>query len=181
MELKTYIAFLRGINVSGKKKIPMESLRTLCQVLGLKEVRTYIQSGNIVFKSEQTKIESLEELLADAIKNQFDFEVPVLIRTVEQVKKILEQNPFDNEGDLVENKIYFVLMNEKPTNEFLVKFKADSFDTEEYLITENCIYLKCNLGYGRAKLNNNLIELKLKVTATTRNYRTLCKVVELGN
>ncbi|TLP82704.1 DUF1697 domain-containing protein [Maribacter sp. ACAM166] len=181
MELKSYVAFLRGINVAGKKKVSMESLKALCDNLGLKEVRTYIQSGNILFKNEQLQTDSLAGLLADAIQKKYGFQVPVLVKTVSQVKKILDYNPFDNEEDLVANKIYFVLLNEVPTDELLTKFKADTFENEEYFVAENCMYLKCNLGYGKAKLNNNLIERKLKVSATTRNFRTISKLVALGS
>lgn len=178
--MKTYIAFLRGINVSGKKKVPMQSLRSLCTGLGFQKVQTYIQSGNIVFEYQETDAISLEIVLTDAINKEYGFEVPVLVKTVSQIKAIVAQNSFNDEEDIKLNKIYFVLLYQSATHELVIKFKSESFENEEFHLGENCIYLKCNLGYGKAKLNNNLIERKLKVAATTRNYRTLNKLIDLA-
>jgi uncharacterized protein (DUF1697 family) len=177
--MKTYIAFLRGINVSGKKKIPMAELRELCESVKLKDVKTYIQSGNIIFKSDSTNSTELENLIEKAILNNYGFEVPVLIKTVEQLSKIISINPYNLEADILENKIYFVLLNSEPQIKYLESFKNEEFKNEEFFYYENCIYLKCNMGYGKAKLNNNLIERKLRLMATTRNYRTMNTLIDL--
>lgn len=177
--MKTYIAFLRGINVSGKKKIPMAELRELCESVKLKDVKTYIQSGNIIFKSDSTNSTELENLIEKAILNNYGFEVPVLIKTVEQLSKIISINPYNLEADILENKIYFVLLNSEPQIKYLESFKNEEFKNEEFFYYENCIYLKCNMGYGKAKLNNNLIERKLRLMATTRNYRTMKTLIDL--
>lgn len=177
--MKTYIAFLRGINVSGKTKIPMAELRKLCESVKLKDVKTYIQSGNIIFKSDSTNSTELENLIEKAILNNYGFEVPVLIKTVEQLSKIISINPFNLEADILENKIYFVLLNSEPQIKYLESFKNEEFKNEEFFYYENCIYLKCNMGYGKAKLNNNLIERKLRLMATTRNYRTMNTLINL--
>lgn len=179
--MKTHIAFLRGINVNGKRKVPMQSLRALCESLGLKDVKTYIQSGNIVFKSSRQKTTSLETLLINAIEKEYEFEVPVIVKTIDEVEDILEQNPYKNKEELDANRVYFVLFNEVIIEEFLQKLEAETFVNEEFHVGENCIYLKCKIGYGKAKLDNNFIERKLKITATTRNYRTMNKLVELAN
>lgn len=178
--MKTYIAFLRGINVSGKKKIPMAELRELCESVKLKDVKTYIQSGNIIFKSDRTNSTELEKLLEKAILNNFGFEVPVLIKTIDQLGKIISLNPFKFETDILENKIYFVLLNSGPKIEILESFKNEEFKNEEFFYNENCIYLKCREGYGKAKLNNNLIEHKLKLIATTRNYRSMQALLKMA-
>jgi uncharacterized protein (DUF1697 family) len=177
--MKTYIAFLRGINVSGKTKIPMAELRKLCESVKLKDVKTYIQSGNIIFKSDSTNSTELENLIEKAILNNYGFEVPVLIKTVEQLSKIISINPYNLEADILENKIYFVLLNSEPQIKYLESFKNEEFKNEEFFYYENCIYLKCNMGYGKAKLNNNLIERKLRLMATTRNYRTMNTLIDL--
>jgi uncharacterized protein (DUF1697 family) len=177
--MKTYIAFLRGINVSGKTKIPMAELRELCESVKLKDVKTYIQSGNIIFKSDSTNSTELENLIEKAILNNYGFEVPVLIKTVEQLSKIISINPYNLEADILENKIYFVLLNSEPQIKYLESFKNEEFKNEEFFYYENCIYLKCNMGYGKAKLNNNLIERKLRLMATTRNYRTMNTLIDL--
>lgn len=178
--MKTYIAFLRGINVSGNKKIPMAELRTLCDGLHFKNVKTYIQSGNVVFESENSEIVELEKLFSQSILHHFRFEVPVIVKTIEQLQKVITGNPYNSEEEIAKNKIYFVLLNGTPTKEVLVNLRTENYINEEFTIAENCIYLKCKAGYGKAKLNNNLIERKLGVLATTRNYRTINKMLELS-
>ncbi|WP_424002926.1 DUF1697 domain-containing protein [Maribacter sp. IgM3_T14_3] len=178
--MKTYIAFLRGINVSGKHKIPMAELRELCDSISLKEVKTYIQSGNIVFKSELQNTSELESLISKAILKSFGFEVPVIVKTTSQLRDILNDNPFESEDEIIRKQVYFVLLNDLPKISELTKFKVESYENEEFSISDSCIYLKCKVGYGKAKLNNNLIERKLKVLATTRNYRTMHKLLELS-
>ncbi|MDF4203687.1 DUF1697 domain-containing protein [Maribacter sp. SA7] len=175
----TYIAFLRGINVSGKNKIPMIELRELCENIKLQDVQTYIQSGNIVFKSVIKSTSELERLIAAAILKRFDLEVPIIVKTVEQLSAILNENPFASNDENIKKQLYFVLINEKLNIEALSKFRAEVFTNEEFSISDSCIYLKCSAGYGKAKLNNNLIERKLKVRATTRNYKTMNKLLEM--
>lgn len=179
--MKTYIAFLRGINVSGKHKVPMAELKELLVDQELKEVETYIQSGNVVFKSELNNNKALEKQIKAAILRRFEFNVPVIVKTVDQVKEILNQNPFKTNDENLRKQNYYVLLNEQPKQEAVEKFKLENFVNEEFYITSNCVYLKCHAGYGKAKLNNNLIERKLKVEATTRNYRTMSKLLELSD
>ncbi|KKO04861.1 hypothetical protein LCGC14_0081730 [marine sediment metagenome] len=178
--MTTYVAFLRGINVSGKHKVLMSELRKLCENLNLQQVMTYIQSGNIVFNSTVGSTVELEELLSKAILNDFGFNVPVIVKTVSGLQEILNHNPFITDVEILSKQIYFVLFKNNPNIDALENFKSESFDNEEFVIVDTCIYLKCKSGYGKAKLNNNLIERKLKVLATTRNYRTMIKLIELS-
>lgn len=168
------------MNVGGRKKLPMASLTGLCSALGFEQVRTYIQSGNIVFKSSTEENSLLEDQLKEAIWKEFGFEVPVIIKTTEQLTNIINQNPFNDKTDLEENKIYFVLLNQAPNEELVQILKKESYANEAFEVTEHCIYLKCTKGYGNAKLNNNVIERKLKVEATTRNLRTLHSLLAIS-
>jgi uncharacterized protein (DUF1697 family) len=181
MKLITYVAFLRGINVSGKRKVPMAELRAMCERLNLQDVKTYIQSGNIVFKSSIGQTNDVSILLHNEIQKHFDFDVPVIVKTVNDLSQIIEKNPFDSQEDISANKIYFVLLNSLPANELLENLSKETFENEAYAVVDNCVYLKCSIGYGNAKLNNNLIERKLKIMATTRNYRTMNKLLEFSN
>lgn len=159
----------------------MAELRELCESIHLKDAETYIQSGNIVFKSAVHNTSKLEELLSKAILKQFGFQIPVLIKTIDQVAEVLHGNPFATSDETIRKQLYFVLIAHLPNTEMLNTFKTESFENEEFSVSDNCIYLKCTIGYGKAKLNNNLIERKLKVLATTRNYRTLNKLLEMGS
>lgn len=181
MGLQTYIAFLRGINVSGKNKIPMESLRALCKALGFVKVKTYIQSGNVVFQSPPKETSQLEQLLNTGIQKEFGFEVPAIVKTVDEIVEVMELNPFTDITELTKNTIYFVLLNGISKGELTQKLITESFVNEEFKLGNNCVYLKCNIGYAKAKLNNNSIERKLKVKATTRNYRTMSQVLKMAN
>lgn len=181
MKLFTYVAFLRGINVSRKRKVPMAELRAMCERLNLQNVKTYIQSGNIVFKSSMVQTNDIAILLHNEIQKHFNFNVPVIVKTVNELSQIIEKNPFVSQEDITANRIYFVLLNSLPAIELLENLSEETFENEEYVVIDNCLYLKCALGYGKAKLNNNLIERKLKVLATTRNYRTMNKLQELCN
>tara|TARA_R110000868_G_scaffold122626_2_gene324999 strand:- start:80 stop:625 length:546 start_codon:yes stop_codon:yes gene_type:complete len=181
MKLMTYVAFLRGINVSGKRKVPMAELRAMCERLNLRDVKTYIQSGNIVFKSSIGRTNEVAILLHNEIQKHFDFDVPVIVKTIDGLSQIIEKNPFVSQEDITANRIYFVLLNSLPAIELLKNLSEETFENEAYEVVDNCLYLKCALGYGKAKLNNNLIERKLKVIATTRNYRTMDKLQEMCN
>lgn len=175
--MKTYIALLRGINVSGQKKIKMADLKQTLENSGLQNVKTYIQSGNIVFDSEITETDMLQDKIHNAILNDFTFEVPVLVKISSQLEMILTANPFTDEVE--ENRLYFVLLEKPPEQSLVDEFNEVNFVNEDFSITKACVYLCCKNGYGNAKLNNNLIERKLKVQATTRNLKTMQKLVEM--
>nr|WP_299339881.1 DUF1697 domain-containing protein [Allomuricauda sp.] len=177
--MKKYVALLRGINVGGQKKIKMQDLRNALSKGNLKEVQTYIQSGNIVFETESNGKENLSEEIHSLIKKDFGFEVPVLVISADEILEIINQNPFA--GDEDDNRLYFVLLKEKPQEDRVQAFNEMKFENEDFHVTDECVYLACKKGYGNAKLNNNLVESKLKVEATTRNLRTLLKLMELAN
>ncbi len=175
--MNTYIALLRGINVGGQKKIKMAELRSVLENMGLKNVQTYIQSGNIVFGHNDTDTKALEIRVHDKIEKHFGFDVPVLILEPKDVDRILNESPFVDDG---ENRLYYVLLKNAPNEGLKAAFNNLQFDHEDFHITDTCVYLFCRNGYGNAKLNNNLIERKLKVEATTRNHKTMLKLFELS-
>lgn len=177
--MQTYIAFLRGINVGGKNRILMSELRAAIESDEFKSVRTYIQSGNVVFESSLNSCDEISTSISRTIQNTFGFTIPVLVKTKKRMELVLSLSPYDNEDQISTNKTYFILLFKTPKEEFLEVFKALTFPNEQFKITEDCIYLLCLNGYGNSKLNNNLIESKLKVVATARNYRTLQKVLAL--
>ncbi|WP_318310513.1 DUF1697 domain-containing protein [Flagellimonas crocea] len=173
---KTYIALLRGINVSGQKKIKMADLRDVLEQTDLKNVKTYIQSGNIVFDTDLDERNQIEEIITTAIQKQFGFEVPTLVIQGEDIERILKANPFSEEE---ENKLYYVLLKTSIKDELVKQFNQLQFEKEGFHITDSCVYLYCKNGYGNAKLNNNLIEKKLGTPATTRNQKTMLKLLEM--
>jgi len=175
-EMNKYVALLRGINVGGHKKVPMADLRQLLTELGLNSVKTYIQSGNVVFQSEEKETVSLEDLIRKGIQNHFGFEISVLVKTDKEVHDIFNNNPFSEE---IKPSSYFIILHTVPDNNLVTETSKIQQDNEMFQIDNSCIYTYCSIGYGNAKCTTNFFERKLKVSATARNYRTMNKLLEL--
>lgn len=174
----SYIALLRGINVGGHKKIPMADLRELLANLGLKNVQTYIQSGNVVFKSTEKNAQKLEKVIYNAIRSHFGFEVPVLIKTTQDIQRIFKACPFSEEE---KKASYFMMLSDTPDQDLIKKASEKVYEGEVYKIINDCIYLYCDKGYGRAKFNMNFFERQLKTTGTARNYNTMLKLIAMSS
>jgi uncharacterized protein (DUF1697 family) len=175
--MKTYIALLRGINVGGHKKVPMAELRELLTKSGLENVKTYIQSGNVVFQSSINNTKTLEEEIKSSIVNHFGFDVSIIVRTRAQLNTIFDNCPFTEEKKV---SSYFAILSDIP-NEDLVKTAYEkTYENEEYKILNDCLYFYCANGYGNAKFNMNYFEKKLEVSATSRNYKTMVKLLSLS-
>ncbi len=177
--MQTYIAILRGINVSGHKIIKMAELREHLVSLGFSNLATYIQSGNIVFQSYAKENAELEELIHQNIKINYGFDVPVIVRTKTEWQSVVDKFPF-NTTDYDIKRIGVVYLKEKsasiPIDE-INKFKTDN---DELVYEDKEIYLYMPDGFGVSKLTNNVFERKLKVSTTTRNWRTTLKLLEIA-
>ena len=106
--------------------------------------------------------------------------MPTLVKSREELNSIFDANPFTDASDIENKRVYFALLKKPPQIELAEKFKNEDYPGEQFTITDECVYLNYTLGAGKAKLNNNLIERKLKVSATSRNYRTMTKLLELS-
>jgi len=175
--MKTYIALLRGINVSGHKKILMADLRILLEKSGLQDVKTYIQSGNVICSSSEKK-EVVSKIISDAILKQYGWEVPVLVLNSTEIKSVFNNCPFSEEK---KEKSYFILLKSRPTNEVILETIKLSSLNEEFVITGFCVYIYYSLGAGKSKLGINFFERKLKVKGTSRNFRTMKKLLEMSS
>ncbi|GGH35701.1 hypothetical protein IA57_07180 [Mangrovimonas yunxiaonensis] len=175
--MPTFIALLRGINVAGQKKVPMAALREVLTKSGLEQVRTYIQSGNVIFEANNKNTQQLAEDIHKSIKAYFGFEVPILIKTPTQLQQILDACPFP---ETQKQNSYFSLLYATPRQELIDEVSTIKYPNETVSITKNCIYFYCSAGYGRTKYNNNFFERKLNVTATARNYKTMVKLLSLS-
>jgi len=172
-----YIALLRGINVGGHKKVPMAELRDVLTASGLENVQTYIQSGNVIFQSSSSDKEVLEQRIQKVIRGYFSFEVPVLVRTRAEIKTIFENCPFPEDKKV---NSYFTMLSEIPSRDLVDEASKKTYPNEEFVILQDCIYFFCVNGYGNAKFNLNFFERKLKVNATSRNYKTMVKLLALS-
>lgn len=174
--MNTYISMLRGINVSGHNKIKMEELKKLYETLGFSNVQTYIQSGNVVFKSSDTNISKLTGKIEKRIKRVFGFDVPVLIRTKNDFRKLIQNTPFIKK-DI--SKLHVTFLSDTPSQLPIDEIKKIKDELEEFFISDKEIYVFCPNGYGRTKLNNNFFEKKVGVSVTTRNWKTVNKLLEM--
>lgn len=169
-----YIALLRGINVSGKNKLPMPDLRTLCEGLGWQNVQSYIQSGNLRFELKTDN--KAAATLSIAIQQKFGYEVPVLIRPQTYFQEIL-QNPFLKEQpDLELKKLHVTFLEAAPDSTKITALREKDHKGDQWRVMEDCVYLYCSNGYGHTKLTNNYLEKNLGQVATTRNWRTVNKL-----
>lgn len=179
--MNTFIALLRGINVSGKNKIKMVELKQLFLDNGFCEITTYIQSGNVIFSSEEIDTSKIENKLVTEVKNKFGYSIKVLVLKKKELETAFRSNPFITESDFDFKKTCATFVDKIPTEDGIEKVRALAAKDELLFFKNKTIYLYCPNGFGRTKLSNNNIENKLKVSATSRNWNTITKLVELSN
>src|SRR4051812_14026598 len=170
--MATCVALLRGVNVGGKT-LKMEALRTGLEELGFADIRTYVQSGNVVFVSPETSAARLSKKIEDRILDEFGLAVSVLVKTAKEMKQIVKENPFLKDKAIDESKLHVTFLSDIPKGPTVEKLKALQPMGNAFQTVGSQIYLYCPNGYGRTKLSNNAIEKKLSVVATTRNWRTV--------
>ncbi len=176
--METFISILRGINVGGNRIVPMKELKSLYEDMGFKDVITYIQSGNVIF--EANKVSKLPDKIETKIKEKFQLEVPVIIRSVEEMRAAIAANPFIEQKGIDITKLHITFLEDIPKKTELENIKKYDYPPDKFIIINMEVYLYCPNGYGTSKLTNNFFENKLKVKATTRNWKTVNKLVELG-
>ena len=174
--MKTYIILLRGVMPFGKNKVPMADLRRELVQAGLKDVQTYIQTGNVIATSNLSQVK-LEQQVHDTIKNMIDGNITVIARTSKQFNNILKSNPFQ---DIDTSKLYFSLLASHPDPEQLKTFLSIDFSPDKICVIEDVIYTLYAPKLSDSKFTNNYFESKLKVKATTRNFNTMSKLVQLS-
>ena len=171
--MPVYVAMLRGINVSGHKPVKMERLRVSIRALGFDEVATYIQSGNVVFKAAKDSNRSLEQKIAKRILEEFGFEVPVVVRSSDELADVVRRSPFSGQPGFDETKLHVTFLAEAAPKTATDVLKSLAQPSEKFAVSGREIYLSFPNGYGVTKLSNTAIENKLGVTATTRNWKTV--------
>lgn len=177
-----YIALLRGINVSGKNIIKMADLKRTFESMGLSQVKTYIQSGNVLFESNE-KEEELRRRIEHEIEKVFGFAVTVVLRTASELEHIIENCPFSQKMILEAEKLskvesfYISFLIEVPLQEGVERLEAYRSENDEYRIKGREVYLLFHESIRKSKLANNLH--KLDVPMTVRNWKTVNKLAVL--
>jgi uncharacterized protein (DUF1697 family) len=176
--MQTYISMLRGINVGGQKQVRMADLKSLYESLGLGNVQTYVQSGNVVFDNKEQDAEKLRKFIEAQIKATFSFSVPVTIRTADDFKRVIESHPFANEDPI---RVLVTFLYEHPEKSRWDKLSLYKDKVDQFTLGEQEIFLFCPGGYGKTKLSNTFFEKKLGVVATTRNWKSVNTLYEMAS
>jgi uncharacterized protein (DUF1697 family) len=185
--VNSYASLLKGVNVGGRGKVSMQDLRGVFESLGMRDVETYVQSGNVVFKTNKSDATRMRKAIEEKIATDLGMAVTVLIRSAAQLEAVVRDNPFSGRaGDDAIKHVTFLA--EKPSASKLADL-ADipdatkkSFGTDEFEVDgseRTVVYVFCPGGYGRTKLNNTFFEKRLGVGATTRNWRTVTALAEM--
>ncbi len=170
--MNRFVVLLRGINVSGKNKLPMQDLRDLLNNMGYKNVQTYIQSGNIILDTEKEKGVVGQEV-KEAIQDKFGYDVPVIVKTSGDLSRIIENNPYPVDNEKV---VLVVFLSDYTTTTHLEMNKSEE---DQFTILDDVVYFYCPNGFGKSKLTIHGFEKKLELKATSRNWRTTNKLLEL--
>lgn len=182
--MSIYVALLRGINVGGKNKIKMADLKSMFEAIGMCKVKTYIQSGNVLFESDEEE-EPLRLKLEKEIEVTFGFAINVILRTAEELKKVAENCPFSKdeiaeaEATAGGESLYVAFLHQKPSREGIARIEAYKSIYEEYKLVDRDMFLLFPQSILKSKLANNL--QKLDVSVTVRNWKTVNKLVYLVN
>ena len=177
--MTTYVAFLRGINLGPRNKIAMTDLRELLGSLGHDNVRTHILSGNAIFTSRRRSVPRLETELEAAIKTRFKLDVRVLIRTVEELAAIVDENPFPEATKAY--GLFVLFLDRNPDPKLLEAIDPAAFAPEEFRLGNHVIYAWYKQGLAASKLTAALSDKRLGVTTTNRNWNTVTKVLEIAS
>jgi uncharacterized protein (DUF1697 family) len=173
-----YIALFRGINVGSNRSLPMKELVDILEGLGVKNVKTYIQSGNAVFQFSGKDTSTFSKKLSTEIKKRRGFEPHVILLTIDELKKAMTENPFP-EAEKDPASLHLGFLDSKPKNPDLKKLSSLKKETERFHLSDRVFYLNAPEGIGRSKLAASSEKL-LGVPMTDRNWRTVCKVIEMA-
>lgn len=174
----TAIALLRGINVGGKHKLPMKELAAIFETAGARDVRTYIQSGNVVYAVAASKGKGLAARVEAAIEEAFGFEAPVVTRTAAELEAIVEANPFVAEG-ADESKLHVGFLADRPKAAARAALDPDRSPPDRFELVRRELYLHCPNGVARTKLTNAWFDRTLDTITTVRNWKTTLRLLAM--
>jgi uncharacterized protein (DUF1697 family) len=176
--LTTYIALFRGVNVLGRNLLPMKALKSLCEKNGCVDVQTYIQSGNVIFRSKLSDVSRIAKQLTGSVSRSHGFEPRVVVLTLDEIENAAAGNPFP-EAAKDPRSLHIFFLAEAPKSPDLKSFQSLKTTTERFHLKGRNLYLHTPDGFGRSKLAARAEKL-LGVDATARNWRTVTTLLELA-
>ena len=177
--MSCFFAFLRAINVGGNNKIPMADLRSMMEGLGMKNVRTLLQSGNVVFEAPGSDSKKLEKKLEDATRKTFDVNVDFMVRTTEQLAKTIKANPFPKEAKNDPGHLLVLFLKDDAAEGAEEELRSAIKGREVVVVKGDVAYAIYSDGVGVSKLTNAVLEKKLGTRATGRNWNTVTKLLAM--
>ncbi len=178
--METYVALLRGINVSGKNIIRMEDLRPMFERMQFSNVTTFIQSGNVIFSAKAIPESTLNKKIEKALEEELGYNVPVMLRTHASLAAVVSQHPFGNVATEESRKLYVSFLHDTPSVAQQQTVLQLASAQEKFHFIGRELYIAVEKDMLKPLFNNVLIEKKLKMTATTRNWATVNKLVTLS-
>jgi uncharacterized protein (DUF1697 family) len=181
MIIHTYISLLRGVNMTGHNLIKMADLVALYKKMGFRDAETYIQSGNVVFTYSGVESESdLSKKIEKTIKDNFSYNIPVMLRTIEEFRRLYADNPFLGEEKFDPSRMAVVFLHDGVTEIQAEKVKGVDYPPDKFIINGREIFIFCPNGFGKTKLYTNFFENKMKVTGTARNWKTVETLLKIA-
>ena len=179
--MKTYVALLRGINVGGNKKVPMAVLKKTLEGMGYKNVATLLASGNVIFDSTQTDKKTLTATLEKELQKKFGFTIPVILRTLEEIRKLKKADPFKGISVTPDTRLYVTFVGEKPKSTLKIPYKDPVSDYRilSVLGTDVCSVLVVDENAGSVDAMK-ILEKEFGKNITTRNWNTVEKILACG-
>ena len=178
LAVTTYVALLRGVNVGGRSKVAMAELRNVFLDVGCTDVRTYIQSGNVVFRCKRSAGSVAGEVAA-RLAASHELDVAVIVRSSRELDEVVDRNPFGGRAR-DESKLHVTFLAGNPPKQSVAATRARSFSPDEFWVLDREVYVYCPNGYGRTKINNTFFERSLGVAATTRNWNTVTTLARMA-
>lgn len=178
--MPVYIALLRAVNVGGTGQLRMETLRSLCEGLGHQHVHTYVQSGNIVFRSASRSMPALAKKIEEAIEEKLGFRPPVILRSLPEMRQIVEANPFAGREDIEPAKLAVNFLPADPGDAARAKVKALPIAPEEIVLAARELYIYFPTGMGRTKFPFNAVDRALAMQGTSRNWNSVTKLLAMA-
>ena len=177
--MTTCVSLFRGINVGGNRIVPMIELKSLHEALGLRDVVTYIQSGNVVFSSDEADPAQLARQIEEAFAQKFGFHSQVMVRTTAELDEIITNNPFQNQPEKETKWVAVLFLTTRPEHTALEDLQKTYKGPEELYLIGQELFVYYPDGVGRSKLTLTLIEKKLKTVGTGRNWNTILRLQQM--
>jgi uncharacterized protein (DUF1697 family) len=177
--MTTHLALLRGINVSGHNMMKMEALKTMLENIGFKNVRTYLQSGNVFVDTDEESASKVGFMIKQEIFKVFGHEVPTIVITKEDLELCFKNSPYLKEKDIDTKKLYVAFVSTALKSENINDLKISQFKPDEASIDGNRIFIKYDIGAGKTRLEGKYIEKKLNVIVTMRNWNTITNLLKM--